>query len=83
MKYLGRKKDYDIENIMQENKGRILYHTVSDSNATPVKYAIAKTIIWDSGQECFQIVYSFASDIPVIYVRRYVSNKWMEWKTIS
>ena len=79
-RYIGRRNDYDVENILEKNKGRILYFIVSNETATPFKYAVVETIIWDNGKECFQIAYSFATDDPSIQRRRYNGTNWSNWK---
>ena len=81
-KYLGRRNDYDVESLLQENLGKIIYFIVANASATPLNYAFVKTVVWDSRSECMQIAYSFVTGRNIICIRQYQDNTWSSWRTL-
>lgn len=78
----------DIEDIFPKYLGRVIYHTLSNINSEPFRYCFLTTYIWKDKTVNSCSAFQFALDNTsinslTIKIRKYDSNKWSDWKTIS
>ncbi|HAC03441.1 MAG TPA: hypothetical protein DCE63_05715 [Eubacterium sp.] len=78
----------DIEDIFPKYLGRVVYHTLSNINSNPFRYGFLTTYIWKDKSAASYSAFQFALDNTsinslTIKIRKYDSNKWSDWKTIS
>ena len=78
----------DIEDIFPKYLGRVVYHVLSNIDSNPFRYGFLTTYIWKEKAANSYSAFQFALDNTsinslTIKIRKYDSNKWSDWKTIS
>ncbi len=78
----------DIEDIFPKYLGRVVYHMLSNIDSNPFRYGFLTTYIWKEKSANSYSAFQFALDNTsinslAIKIRKYDSNKWSDWKTIS
>lgn len=78
----------DIEDIFPKYLGRVVYHTLSNTDSNPFRYGFLTTYIWkDKSSGSYSAFQSALDNTSInslaIKIRKYDSNKWSDWKAIS